>query len=303
LDATTSAAKEVLAASDLLIGIGCPMFGQAFYNSDAPSLDHLKIIQFDEDPWQIGKNIPVDCGIQANIKAALTEINAMAEATLSTEDRKAVAARIDTISAQKKQQTEGLKKQIDAEKDRQPIAVSRLMAELKSVVTKETVVVDDCWSSSAMLRGILDLTKPATFFRARNGGSIGSGLPMALGVQLALADKKVIAVSGDGSAAWSMQTLWTAAKYNIPVTFVITNNATYRQVKLTRKVVLGDYPLNEKHDGMELDNPIMDFCMLAESMGVKGFKVTTPEQLASTLKEAVDMKVATLVEVVVENAP
>jgi len=84
---------------------------------------------------------------------------------------------------------------------------------------------------------------------------------------------------------------------------VITNNATYRQVKVVRKMVLGDYPLPEKHDGMELENPVMDFCILAESMGVKGYKVEKPEQLLPALEDATNSAGATLVEVFVENAP
>ena len=102
------------------------------------------------------------------------------------------------------------------------------------------------------------------------------GLPAALGVKLGLPDDDVLAVVGDGSAAWSMQSLWTAARYDIPVTYVITNNATYRQVKLVRKAVLGDYPLDERHEGMELDGPVMDFSALAESLGVGARRVAEP---------------------------
>ena len=68
-------------------------------------------------------------------------------------------------------------------------------------------------------------------------------------------------------------------------------------------MVLGDYPLTEKHDGMELENPVIDFCKLAESMGVKGYKVAKPEQLLSVLKEATNSARATLIEVFVENTP
>jgi len=100
-----------------------------------------------------------------------------------------------------------------------------------------------------------------------------------------------------------MQSLWTAARYQIPVTFVITNNATYRQVKLVRKLVLGDYPLNEKHDGMELEEPVLDFSMLAKSMGVQGVAVRKPDDLASVLKSALDSRAPNLVEVFVENRP
>jgi benzoylformate decarboxylase len=109
----------------------------------------------------------------------------------------------------------------------------------------------------------------------------------------------VIAVVGDGSAAWSMQSLWTAARYKIPVTYVITNNATYGQVKLVRKIVLGDYPLTEKHSGMELDRPVMDFSLLARSLGVEGERVTAPDEVGPALKRAVGSGEPRLVEVLV----
>ena len=130
---------------------------------------------------------------------------------------------------------------------------------------------------------------------------MGFGLPGALGAKLGLPDRPVIAVSGDGSAAWSMQSLWTAAHYRIPVTFVITNNATYRQVKLVRKVVLGDYPLSEKHLGMELDDPVVDFTMLARAMGVKGEAAREPGDLRRALAAAFASGEPRVVEVFVER--
>jgi benzoylformate decarboxylase len=116
-------------------------------------------------------------------------------------------------------------------------------------------------------------------------------------------DKSVIAVCGDGSAAWSIQSLWTAAHYRIPVTFVVTNNATYRQVKIVRRIVLGDYPLNEKHKGMEINDPVIDFSMLARSMGVKGETVKEPQDLGRALREASSSDEPRLVDVFVENRP
>jgi len=301
LDPTSAAAKDVLASADLLIGVGCPMFPQGFYNPDPPPINHLQIIQIDENPWEIGKNFPVDCGIQGNIRAAFEELNSILDRDMFSETKLAAAARIKTIRSEKDRQIKSLKAQIDSERDRQPISISRLMTDLKRIVTPDTVFVDDCWSSSAMLRQVLQLDRSQTFFRARKGGSIGSGLPMSLGVQLALPDKSVVAISGDGSAAWSMQTLWTAAKYRIPVTFVVTNNGVYRQVKMTRKIILKQYPLTERHDGMEIDDPVLDFCMLAEAMGIKGYKVSEPGQLLPALKSAANASGATLVEVFVEN--
>jgi benzoylformate decarboxylase len=222
---------------------------------------------------------------------------------MSPKKRREAKERAEEIAQEKSKLEHQLGVQVEKERDRVPISISRLMTEIRDAITPDTVVVDECWSSSGMLRQILDLTKAKTFFRSRKGGSIGWGLPGALGVKLGLPDKPVVAVSGDGGAAWSIQSLWTAARYRIPVTFVITNNATYRQVKLVRKMVLGDYPLNEKHKGMELDDPVLDFSMMARSMGVKGEPVKDPGDLGRALKAAIDSGEPRLIEVFVENRP
>ena len=303
LDPTSPQAKGVLKDMDVLIGIGCPLFGQAFFNPEATLPPNIKVIHIDENPWEIGKNFPVDCGIQGDIKAVLAELNGSIENRIPSRVREEAKERAKEIAQEKSRLNDQLKIQIENEKDRVPISISRLMTEIRDSMTPDTVIVDECWSASGMLRQILNLTKHKTFFRSRKGGSIGWGLPAALGVKLGLPDKQVVVVSGDGSAAWSIQSLWTAARYRIPVTFVITNNATYRQVKIVRKRVLGDYPLDEKHEGMELDNPVMNFSMLAQSMGVKGEAVKRPEELSRTLKAAIGSREPRLVEVFVENRP
>ena len=301
LDPTAPPAKQVLEASDLLIGIGCPMFAQAFINPESTLPKDLKILQLDENPWEIGKNFPVDCGIQCDIKAGLNDIMIKMEGILDDDYRKTAEVRKKVILAERTKIREQLEAQIHAEQDRQPIAISRLMSDLKKALPSNSIVVDDCWTSSAMLRQVLDLDEPNSFIRARKGGSIGSGLPMALGAKLGAPDKNVVVVSGDGSAAWNMQSFWTAAKYNIPVTFIITNNATYRQVKMVRRVILGDYPLDEKHAGMELDSPVMNFQKMAESMGVKAAQVKEPGELLTALKDGIGSNQPHLIEVFVEN--
>jgi benzoylformate decarboxylase len=303
LDPTSAQAKDVLKDVDVLIGIGCPLFGQAFFNPEPTLPPNIRIIQIDENPWEIGKNFPVDCGIQGDIKAVLAELNDSIESRIPLRVREEARERAKEIAREKPKRDSQLRMQLENEKDHVPISISRLVTEIRDAMTPDTVIVDECWSSSGMLRQVLDLTKRKTFFRCRKGGSIGWGLPAALGVKLGLPVKEVVAVVGDGCAAWSIQSLWTAARYRIPVTFVITNNATYRQVKLVRKIVLGDYPLNEKHEGMELDDPVVNFSMLAQSMGVKGEAVKDPRDLGRALKAAIVSGEPRVVEVFVENRP
>jgi len=302
-DPSAPSAKDVLAHVDVLIGIGCSLFAQGFFNPTPILPRDARIIHIDENPWEIGKNVPTDCGIHADIKVALSELNEMLERAMSPKERENARGRAEETALERARSNDQLKIQIASEWDRVPISISRLMTEIARAMPPDAIIVDECWSSSPMLRRVVERTQAGTFFRARKGGSIGEGLPGALGVKLGLPDKPVIAVAGDGSAAWSMQGFWTAARYRIPVTFVIVNNATYRQVKLVRKFVLGDYPLDEKHLGMELDNPVIDFTALARSMGVAGEAVRDPDDLGRALRTAIDSGEPRVVEVFVENEP
>jgi benzoylformate decarboxylase len=302
LDPADPSSEPVLRDVDVLIGIGCSLFAAGFYKADAPSVAHTRLIHIDDDPWEIGKNLSTDCGIQGDIKTVLIELNAALEAAFSAEApevRERVRRRAAAVARERANVDAALQACWAAQRDATPISPSRLMTEIRDVMTPDTVIVDDCWSSSGTLRQIVAPSKPRSYFRSRKGGSIGWGLPGALGIKLGMPEKPVVAVLGDGSAAWSMQGLWTAARYRIPVTFVITNNATYGQVKLVRKHVLGEYPLEEKHEGMELDRPVMNFSLLARSLGVESERVETADHLALALKRAIGSEEPRLVEVLV----
>lgn len=303
LEPSSPEANEKLKKADLFIGIGCPMFSQGFYNPDPILPKNAKIIHIDEDSWEIGKNIPVNCGIHGSIKTTLQELNGLLEKVMSGDAGKKAEKRIIDIQKEKEKQIERLNRIIEQDSENLPISASRLMTEIDKIMTPDTIIVDDCWSSSGMLRKILNLSEKRQFFRSRKGGSIGWGLSGALGVKLGMPQRRLIAVSGDGSAAWSMQSLWTAARYNIPVTYIIINNAAYRQVKIVRKQVLGDYPLNERHEDMEIDQPVIDFCSLARSLGVNGTQVRNPSNLAEVLEKSIDVNSPQLIEVFVENRP
>ena len=113
----------------------------------------------------------------------------------------------------------------------------------------------------------------------RAGGAIGWGMGGALGVALAAPDQRVVAVIGDGSAMLTVQALWTAAAYQIPVVYCICNNAGYRVLKLNLRRWFGDV-LHEpdrpsQYIGMDLDQPF-DLAAIAQAMGVPAERVEDP---------------------------
>ena len=82
LDPTSPPAKGVFKDMDLLVGIGCSLFAQGFFNPEPTLPPDIKVIQIDENPWEIGKNFPVDCGIQGDIKTVLEELNGLIESEM-----------------------------------------------------------------------------------------------------------------------------------------------------------------------------------------------------------------------------
>jgi benzoylformate decarboxylase len=302
LDPSDPKAKEVLKPVDVFISVGVPLFRQAIYSPGPILPKHIKVIQIDDDPWEIGKNFPVSCGLQGHIKETLVELIEQLNKKMSSQFRDEASIRKKEIAQEKQAMETAFLKKAEEEWDFSPISVRRFVMELKEAIKPGTLIVDDCWSSSGILQWGLGFSEPLTFQRARGGGSIGWGLSGSLGVKLGAPEKPVVAVCGDGSALWSIQSLWTAAHYHIPVTFIILSNATYAQVKVMRKKILGG-DVSERHEGMELDQPTVDFSLLAKSMGVNGERIERPEALKNVLRSAFEANEPRLIEVLIQKNP
>jgi acetolactate synthase-1/2/3 large subunit len=132
------------------------------------------------------------------------------------------------------------------------------------------------------------------------GGSIGYGLPAALGAAVAAPDRKVLCLHGDGGAMYTIQSLWTMARENLDVCTVILANRKYQilQVELSR---VGAQSMNKKAlDMMDLSNPDLDFVKLAEGMGVKAARATTADEFNKLLAEAMHEEGPRLIEAMLD---
>ena len=304
LEADTPAGRERLAAADVLVAVGTPVFQQVV-PTPAPLLPPtVKLVQFDDDPWQIAKNVPVTCAVEGDIEVALAEVNDALAGRLGGEGaaadaaRAAVAGRTAAVAAEKAALEQAWDRRVADRWEARPVSAERLFADLRDALPGDAVVVDDCWSYSAALRRTLDLRRPGQFLRSRRGGSIGEGLPMALGVKLAAPGRPVVCVSGDGSAMWSIQSLWNAARDELPVVFVVLSNRCYRLVRVMTERLLGAH--DERTPGSCLDPPEIDFCAIARGMGVAGMRVTQPDDLAGALHDALASGTPYLLDVVVD---
>jgi len=175
----------------------------------------------------------------------------------------------------------------------QPLALINAIAD---ILPKDAVVIDETVSSSVGMRQLLKSDDPQSFYGLRGGG-IGWGLPAAIGVKLALPDRPVIGMIGDGSAMYTCQALWTAARYKIGVTFVIFNNTSYRILKQRLFAQRGYAAQLDTYVGMELVDPAVDFVGLARSLGVAAERARTVHDATDLIGKALGGPNPTLIEV------
>ncbi len=149
------------------------------------------------------------------------------------------------------------------------------------------------------------LERPGDYFAGRGGG-IGQGVAGALGVKVAYPDRQVVALSGDGSAMYSIQALWTAAHHQLDILFVIFSNREYRVLKHNldsyrqRFDVQSSRP-DRPYPHMDLTSPVLGFAEIARGMGVQAKLVSDPEELHQAVREALSAQGPYLLDVVVSG--
>ena len=172
-----------------------------------------------------------------------------------------------------------------------PEAVFDIVAE---VAPQDAIYVDESTSTTNMLWDRLPMREPGSYFFPAAGG-LGFGIPVALGVQLACPERRVIALVGDGSANFSITGLWTAAQHKIPTVFIILKNGTYGALRWFAEVL-------QVRDVPGLDVPGIDFCALAHGYGVRAVQADTPARLRDSLREALAGQEPVLIEVPARSA-
>ena len=143
------------------------------------------------------------------------------------------------------------------------------------------MVVNEGLTSSRLVSDLIPYRDRYGFHALASGG-IGWGLPAAVGIAMAQAPRPVCCYSGDGSAMYSIQSLWTAAHHKLPITYVIANNGGYRIIKQRLKSFHG----NDHFIGMDFVEPKVDFTALAKSLGMPAEHITDPAAVAPALKRA-----------------
>ncbi|HEY3065585.1 MAG TPA: thiamine pyrophosphate-binding protein [Methylomirabilota bacterium] len=293
--------RAELMRHDLLFSVGADLFTLSLPSDVDPMPPGLTVVHLDVDPWEIGKNYPAAVGILGDPKATLPELTEEIRRRTGKPGHPDAARRKDAVRAAGEQARADLMKRADGDAGRLPMAPLTLVREVARAVTPDTTVIDESISSSAGVRHLFPCADPKSFFGIRGGG-IGWGLPAALGAKLALPDRPVVALVGDGSAMYTNQALWTAAHESLAVVYVIFNNGSYRILKQRTRALKGFSAEDDRYVGMDLDRPRIDYVGLARALGVPGVRVEKASEVAPAVGRALASGGPYLIDAVIDPA-
>jgi benzoylformate decarboxylase len=295
------AIQGMLAQHDLLVAIGANLFTLSLPGEVEAMPENYPVIHLDTDPWELAKNYPEQVSVLGEPKVTLPELVQAILNARSVNEAEGVAKRLAHVKAEGVASLHKLNAMADALAERHPIHPLALMQTIGRLLPENAVVIDETVSSGMGLRRFLKSNDAQSFFGLRGGG-IGWGLPAAIGVKLALPDRPVVALIGDGSAMYTIQGLWTAARENLNIVFVIINNYSYRILKQRTNAMKGLAAQVDNYVAMDLDQPRIDFVQVARGLGLIAHKATRLSDLADLLEAALKVDGPTLIDVEVDRS-
>lgn len=261
-----------------------------------------RVIHVDLNAYEIAKNHPVSLGVASDPKLTLAALARELEAGMTPAQKKTAAERAAVLAKAKQARSRTDLEQDRKVRDAVPMRGSRFMEELAAQLPDGAVIFDEALTNSPALTRYLPPRKPGEFFQTR-GGSLGVGIPGAIGVKLANPGKTVIGFSGDGGAMYTIQALWTAARHKIDAKFVVCNNASYKLLQLNIQQYWKEIgvPAHKFPLSFDLSRPKLRFDKMAESMGVAGARVEKPAEIAPAIRQMLSHKGPFLIDLVLEG--
>ena len=279
--------RGLIGDADTILLIGGQFFEEVWYVDTSPFPDEAVLIQIDPSPLNLARNYPVHCGLVGDPKLALQALIAEIAGRAGPAFKEAAAARRKSLERLKSEEMERQKARAENTWNHSPMSPARLMVELKSALPAGVTIAAEAITAGADLTRTLHFDDPSDYLASRGGG-IGQGLPSAIGLKLAYPERPVLAISGDGSSLYTIQSLWSAAHHRIPVVFIILNNKTYRILKLNMNRYRSQAGLGGEraYPHMDLTDPDLDYVSLAAGFGMAGKAISRPEEVAPAVREA-----------------
>src|SRR5215468_9549832 len=294
--------RKSFEGADLVLLLGGPFFEDIWYAEGGHFPAGAAVIQIEESPDRLAFNHRLNAGLVGDLAASLAALTEAVRAGSTAEFKSAAQRRNAALAERRAGEKEAYKSRLEKAWNREPTSMPRVAAELRRGLPDNVVIVDESITASLDLARAFDYRGFGDYFGGRGGG-IGQGLSGAIGVKVAMPNRPVVTVSGDGSAMYSIQALWTAAHHRLAIVFVVLANRQYRILKHNVDVWRQNFQAGTQHSyqQMDLTGPELDFVQLAAGMGVEAVRVEKAEAIAPALAAAVAANRPYLVEIAIEG--
>ena len=278
----TTYANYAANEADLVIAAGM-RFDDRVTGNPLKFLPNANIIHIDIDPAEIGKNKLIDVPIVGDVKNVLAELNRKIPKLSHTKW-------LDEVAKLKK------KYSLTFRKTEEDILIPQeILFEINKLTKGEVIVATDVGQHQMWSAQYLTFNNPHTILTSGGAGTMGFGLPAAIGAQIANPNKKVIAIVGDGGFQMTFQELMMIKEYNLPVKIFIINNSYLGMVRQWQELFH-----EKRYSSVDLSyNP--DFIKIGEAYGIKSIQLKNKKDLKKNLKKILESDEAVLVECIVEK--
>ena len=275
----TKYANFAVTECDLLIAVGARFDDRVTGKPDtfAPK---AKIIHIDIDPAEIGKNVRVDIPVVGDVKRVLNQLTEVLQPQL----REAWSGKI-----------EAWKKEYPLSYcDKTGLKPQAIIREIYNLTGGNARITTEVGQHQMWAAQYYTFTKPRSFISSGGLGTMGFGMPAAIGVQVGCPDDIVFDIAGDGSIQMNIQELCTAVNYELPINVAIMDNGYLGMVRQWQ-----EFFYNRRYSHSELRNP--DFVKLAEAYGAVGIRVTEKSEVVPALEKAIRSKKPVMIDFIVDR--
>lgn len=289
--------RQTLEQYDFLLCLGADLLRMSPMSTVEPLPPEMPVMHITEREWELGKNYSTATAVRADVKETLLALLPVLRSMRTAEQAKQAQARLADLATRNWSANRAkMHAELESSASTTPIDQRYLVRQIVDALPKDVIVVDETLTASPAISAMLPMDDPQAYYGLASGG-LGFGMAGAVGVALAQPMRPVVATIGDGSAMYSIQSLWTAAHLKLNITYVIINNRSYRIIKERLLAMRG----TDDFVAMDMDNPAIDFAGVAKSMGMPSQLVTDPTKLADVLKAAMASSGPNLVEVIVSR--
>jgi acetolactate synthase-1/2/3 large subunit len=283
-------ANEKISGADVLLAVGTGLSPEntRMLSPDFINVDRQQLIHIDIEGRNAGWTFPVALGAVADAKLALKAIIDAVKAKSPSIDAAARIAELKKV----KEENDFFACDYFAS-DETPMAPERVVKDLNDAIGDDDLLVLDCGNSRMWYAKHFQTKKAGQIVAPGGVAGLGWGVSATLAAQMISPDRRVVNVAGDGSMMMMLHSLETAKQYDLPLTYVVMNNASLGNVM--------DFQAPDRRIITEYDPP--NFSGIAQAIGLKGLKIEDPAELKPALNAAINSDKPALIDVITSQEP